>query len=353
LKVADLDYTLPPELIAQRPAERRDDSRLLMVDRAGGGIRNELFGSLPDLLPAGSLLVLNDTKVLPARLRLRRHTGGRLQGLFLREHEPNHWEVMLTSARRLKPGERLELEPGGQELELLERMGEGTWRAAPVPSGPAESILARYGSAPLPPYIHRDKSTGKSTQALPQPDDDLQRYQTIYARRSGAVAAPTAGLHFTPSVMKRLADMRITTAFVTLHVGVGTFAPIRVDDLAEHTMHSEYYECPVETAEAVNAARESGRPVVAVGTTSVRVLETCANEQGRITAGDGWTDIFIYPPYRYRAVDSLITNFHLPGSTLLALVFAFAGRDLTLRAYEHAVAQRYRFFSYGDAMLLK
>jgi len=348
VKTADLDYQLPPELIAQSPADRRDESRLLVVNRVTGELRDEVFSRLSDLLPDGSLLVLNDTKVLPARLRLRRRTGGAVQGLFLHEPEPQVWELMLTGGRRLKPGERLDFERGGQQLELIERVGEGTWRARPVPPGPAENILARHGLAPLPPYIHRDRSE-ETAEAV---GEDLDRYQTIYARRSGAVAAPTAGLHFTPALMDRLDAAGMSTAFVTLHVGVGTFAPIRVADLAAHPMHSEYYECPPATADAVNAARRSGRPIVAVGTTSVRVLETCADEQGRVAAGDGWTNIFIYPPYRYRVVDRLITNFHLPGSTLLALVFALAGRDLMLRAYRHAIAQRYRFFSYGDAMLL-
>jgi len=348
VKTAELNYHLPPELIAQSPADRRDASRLMVVNRATGEIRDEVFDRLPELLPAGALLVLNDTKVLPARLRMRRRTGGGVQGLFLRELDEHRWELMLTSGRRLKPGERLAFEQGGQELELIERIGEGTWLGVPVPAAPAEAILARHGLAPLPPYIRRDKA--EPPEAAQR---DLDRYQTVYARRPGAVAAPTAGLHFTPALMERLAAAGMSTAFVTLHVGVGTFAPVRVDDLREHCMHSEYFECPAATAEAVNTARQAGRPVVAVGTTSVRVLETCADEQGNLVASNGWTNIFIYPPYRFRVVDQLVTNFHLPGSTLLALVFALAGRDLILRAYEQAVAQRYRFFSYGDAMLIQ
>jgi S-adenosylmethionine:tRNA ribosyltransferase-isomerase len=234
-------------------------------------------------------------------------------------------------------------------LRLLERLGEGVWRVEPVPAGSADSILARCGSAPLPPYIHRDKG-GTPGQDR---DRDLSRYQTVYARRPGAVAAPTAGLHFTPELLAELSAAGFESAFVTLHVGVGTFAPIRVDDLADHSMHCERYECPPETADAVNQARRQGRPVLAVGTTSVRVLETCAGADGSVAAGSGSTRIFIYPPYRYRAVDAMITNFHLPGSTLLALVFAFAGRDYMLEAYREAVRSGYRFFSYGDAMLIR
>jgi S-adenosylmethionine:tRNA-ribosyltransferase-isomerase (queuine synthetase) len=262
----------------------------------------------------------------------------------------------------LKPGEMLSMEGGPQELQggpqeirLLGRLGEGTWRAEPVPAGPAVEILGKYGSAPLPPYIHRGQAGEDNTTALDElsREVDLQRYQTVFARQPGAVAAPTAGLHFTPEMLEHIDAAGMGRIFVTLHVGVGTFSPIRVDDLPQHVMHSEWYECSAATAEAVNTARREGRPIVAVGTTSVRVLETCATEQGQVRPGSGWTNIFIYPPYRYRVVDALITNFHLPESTLLALVFAFAGRERVLHAYEQAVAERYRFFSYGDAMLIR
>jgi S-adenosylmethionine:tRNA ribosyltransferase-isomerase len=358
MKIADLQYDLPDELIAQAPAERRDASRLMVVDRANGEIRHESFDRLVKLLPPRALLVMNDTKVLPARLQMRRQSGGKVRGLFLREAEPGIWELMVTSGRRLKPGESLSFESGLQSLRMLQRLGEGTWRAEPVPAGRVGDILARYGSAPLPPYIHREQAAenppvGENPPVDDCRDRDLQRYQTVYARQPGAVAAPTAGLHFTPRLLERIDIAGMSTAFVTLHVGVGTFAPIRVDELAEHTMHSEWYECSPATAYAVNAARQSGRPVVAVGTTSVRVLETCANEQGCVTPGSGWTNIFIYPPYQYRVVNVLITNFHLPGSTLLALVFAFAGREQVLQAYERAIQARYRFYSYGDAMLIR
>lgn len=418
MRVSDLQYDLPPDLIAQHPADRRDASRLLMLERASGRIRHEQFRGLPELLPPRSLLVLNDTRVLPARLALRRRTGGRLQALFLREPEPGRWELMVTGAARLKPGEDLLLEspdrqwqkgtgtspkascennrvdglgaspllpdaqardvaaaprgsrtePGDpriQRLRLIERVESGVWQVEPLPGGDLLAILNQWGSPPLPPYIKRerkeerengrggerekDTATEPAAQAR---ESDLERYQTVYARVPGAVAAPTAGLHFTPEVFQQLSAAGMSMTSITLHVGVGTFAPIRVDDLREHPMHAEWYECPPAAAAAVNAARDEGCPIVAVGTTSVRVLETCADETGRIYAGSGQTHIFIYPPYRFRAVDAMLTNFHLPGSTLLALIFAFAGRDLTLAAYNEAIRERYRFYSYGDAMLI-
>lgn len=352
MRTSELQYELPPELIAQQPAERRDASRLLVVERSTGAIRHEVFANLPRLLPGQALLVMNDTRVLPARLSMARRSGGRVEGLFLQEPEPGIWEVMLTGSGRLKPGEELRIEGALRHLRLLKRIEAGTWRAEPVPGGAAFEILAEYGHPPLPPYIHRGRTGGGTSGVDSQESRDRERYQTVYARRPGAVAAPTAGLHFTPEVFEALRVAGIETAFVTLHVGVGTFAPIRCDDLADHRMHAEWYDCPAATAEAVNAARAAGRPIVAVGTTSVRVLETSADEGGRVLPGSGWTRLFIYPPYRFQVVDGLVTNFHLPGSTLLAMVFAFAGRDATLNAYQEAIRERYRFYSYGDAMLI-
>jgi S-adenosylmethionine:tRNA ribosyltransferase-isomerase len=313
-----------------------------------------------------------------------------VEGLFLHEPEPGTWELMLTESRRLRPGESLALGASQQQLRLTANHGAGIWRAQPVPAGNAYTILHQYGRPPLPPYIkrsepgalatgwveggtgderrtegQRDSWTGEqrdeetrrqgdkgTTNQDESPESDAERYQTIYARQPGAVAAPTAGLHFTPQVFGALATAGIETAFVTLHVGVGTFAPIRCEDLADHPMHAEWHECPESTVAAVNAARAEGRKIVAVGTTSVRVLETCADETGRLHAGAGWTRMFIYPPYRFKAVDVMLTNFHLPGSTLLAMVFAFAGREAILTAYEEAIRQEYRFYSYGDAMLI-
>ena len=333
---------------------------------------HETFDRLPQLIPTGSLLVLNDTRVLPARLPMRRASGGRVEGLFLREPRPGQWELMLTGSARLKLNEQLRIIDSDQQIKLLERLEGGVWLATPLPPGKTQTILDAHGRAPLPPYIKRPVPaaregghSGESNSATEQPSDaateekadslpadDHNRYQTVYARAPGAIAAPTAGLHFTPELLQALADAGMETTFVTLHVGVGTFAPIRCDDLADHQMHAEWFECSEESAHAINRAREQGRPVVAVGTTSVRVLESCADENGRVRAGRGETRIFIYPPYRFRAVDKLITNFHLPGSTLLALIFALAGRERILAAYAEAIRHAYRFYSYGDAMLI-
>jgi len=365
---------LPRERIAQQPADRRDASRLLVLDRAAGRRRHTSFRQLPGLLPPGSLLVMNDTRVLPARLRLRRRTGMRIEGLFLREPEPGVWEVMLTGSGRLRAGEHLLIDESARTLLLLERLEAGTWRAGPAPGGDAFEILAECGRTPLPPYVKRGggrgaggegrgtRGEGKERKREREMEgwrdgeiaeqEDRERYQTVYARQPGAVAAPTAGLHFTPAVFEQLNAAGIERVFVTLHVGVGTFAPIRCDDLADHEMHAEWYDCPAAAASAVNAARNRGRPIVAVGTTSVRVLESCADEAGHVRAGTGRTRLFIYPPYRFRVVDKLLTNFHLPGSTLLAMVFAFAGREQILAAYEDAIRNGYRFYSYGDAMLI-
>lgn len=377
MRLSELHYELPEELIAQEPAQRRDRSRLLVLDRATGVCTHESFDRLPTLLPAGSLLVLNDTRVLPARLPMRRASGGRVEGLFLREPRPGQWELMLTGSARLKPNELLHIVGSDQQLKLRERLEAGVWLAEPVPPGDTQKILDAHGLAPLPPYIKRpvrpmptrsasegqlfvedegERGGGGEGEKEGSADrpyvDDRDRYQTVYARKPGAIAAPTAGLHFTPELLDALTDAGMETTFVTLHVGVGTFAPIRYEDLAAHPMHAEWFECSEKTAAAINQAREQGRPVVAVGTTSVRVLESSANENGRVRPGRGETRIFIYPPYRFRVVDKLITNFHLPESTLLALVFAFAGREHILAAYAEAIRQRYRFYSYGDAMLI-
>jgi len=368
VRTTDLQYELPPERIAQQPVPRRDASRLLVLDRRTGRRHHESFRRMPALLPAGSLLVMNDTGVLPARLRMRRRTGGRVEGLFLREAASGSWEIMLTGSGRLKVGEELAIDGSMRTVRLRERLAAGTWRAEPVPGGDAFGILTECGRTPLPPYIKRDEGpeTGRPRPGRPEqgsppsglmPEGDQEArdaawYQTIYARQPGAVAAPTAGLHFTPAVFDDLRRAGMGWVFVTLHVGVGTFAPIRCDELSDHEMHAEWYDCPAPAASAINIARSQGRPIVAVGTTSVRVLETCADETGHVTAGNGWTRLFIYPPYRFRIVDAMLTNFHLPASTLLAMVFAFAGRETILAAYEDAVRNDYRFYSYGDAMLI-
>ena len=355
LKPDDFDFELPPELIAQKPSARRDAAALLHLDRADGRWEDRSFDQLPQLLRPGDLLVMNDTLVIPARFRCTRSTGGRIEGLFLRLTAPGQWEVMLKNAGKCRPGESLAMTAGSSggriSIVLVENLGKGRWTVAPTSRGDAFDILQDFGRTPLPPYIHRDLGDDDS--------DDRQRYQTIYASRPGAVAAPTAGLHFTGELFDALTDAGISTCCLTLHVGAGTFLPVKTDDLAGHQMHTEVYELSSETARAINAARDEGRRIVAVGTTVVRVLETLAARSDRFAPTSGTTDIFIYPPAEFQAVDALITNFHLPRSTLLMLVSAFCspgatdGVEMILAAYRHAVESTYRFFSYGDAMLIE
>ncbi|MBU0719676.1 MAG: tRNA preQ1(34) S-adenosylmethionine ribosyltransferase-isomerase QueA [Planctomycetes bacterium] len=349
----ELDYALPESLIAQRPPARREDARMLGVDRQRGQLRDGYIVELPGALRAGDLLVLNDTRVLPAKFNARRATGGVVPGLFTEEEQPGSWRVMLQGTKRLRPGESLAVRAdGGQPitLELEEYYGEGQWRVRVEASGTVEEILHRIGRTPLPPYIHR------TAEASVDEAEDCSRYQTVYARVPGAIAAPTAGLHLTESLLGELHRTGVATTAVTLHVGVGTFKPIAVDCLSQHVMHVERFELPPAAAEAVRTCRERGGRVVAVGTTSVRVLESAADgsaDARLVQPHCGATNLFIYPPYTFRVVDALLTNFHLPRSTLLALVMSFAGIALTRRAYEHAIAKRYRFYSYGDAMLIE
>jgi S-adenosylmethionine:tRNA ribosyltransferase-isomerase len=343
-----LDYDLPPHLIAQEPCAERDQSRLLVLRRASGAMEHHTFHELPELLDPGDLLVLNDTRVLPARLLGRRaRTGGKWEGLFLQQTPDGTWELLCQTRGRLTEGELLEVEPGPLALRLVGRSAEGHWLARPEAPGTPTELLERHGQVPLPPYIRK----GRASAA------DRERYQTVYAGKPGAVAAPTAGLHFTPRVFDRLKERGITWTFLTLHVGLGTFQPIQVEDYRRHPMHREWGELPPAAAAAIAACRQRGGRVVAVGTTSVRVLETAAlASRGRrlpeIHPWFGETELFIYPPYEFRAVDALVTNFHLPRSTLLLLVGAFAGVALLRRAYRTAIEQQYRFYSYGDAMLI-
>ncbi len=341
--ITELDYHLPEDLIAQQPLAKRDESRLLIVDRQAGAFRDERFPAIEHELRRGDLLILNNTKVVPAKINVRRATGGRLSGLFIAESTPGVWQLMLTGSGRLKVGEELSLADNGDDrVRLTKYAGDGHWTATLLSDDDTPTVLNRVGLTPLPPYIRR-KDVAPDADAA-----DRERYQTVYADKPGAVAAPTAGLHFTRALLDALDQNGVMRAFVTLHVGVGTFAPIKVDDLADHDMHQEWFEMPADTIAQIEATRARGGRVVAVGTTSVRVLETWGG--GHDTTG--MTDLFITPPYDYKIVDALITNFHLPRSTLLALVMAFAGVELTRRAYAHAVAERYRFFSYGDAMFL-
>ena len=358
LHLRDFDYDLPSERIAQHPPAQRDRSRLMVLRRSGGAVEHRQFADLPALLGEGDLLVLNDTRVIPAKFSCRRKTGARLEGLFLRETVEGLWEVLLKNAGRCRPGESLPMDRAdGVELELRENLGQGRWRLAAHPPGQAVEILDRAGATPLPPYIRREQA--------PEQAGDRTSYQTVYASRPGAVAAPTAGLHFTRALLDELAAEGVETARVTLHVGLGTFSPVKSDDLAAHDMHAEWYELSAETADLLNTARSAGRRIVAVGTTSVRVLETVAAaarqgaEDWRFHAAGGWTDIFLYPPAGFLATDALITNFHLPQSTLLMLVAAFCspgatdGLKVILDAYAEAIRREYRFYSYGDAMLIE
>jgi S-adenosylmethionine:tRNA ribosyltransferase-isomerase len=337
-----LDYDLPAHLIAQEPPPERDQARLLVLRRADSTRAHHVFRDLPELLNARDLLVLNDTKVVPARLLGRRaRTGGKWEGLFLRQLPDGLWELLCQTRGRLVAGETIDVEPEGLRLRLTQRSAEGHWLAQPEPAGNALDLLATYGQVPIPPYIRKG-------HAVP---DDQTRYQTVFACRPGAVAAPTAGLHFTPELFDQLRQRGIAWAFVTLHVGLGTFGPLQTTEIAQHRMHREWGELPAETADAIDRCRQRGGRVVAVGTTSVRVLETVA-AAGAMQPWSGETELYIYPPYRFRAVDALVTNFHLPRTSLLLLVNAFAGADLIRRAYEAAVAHQYRFYSYGDAMLI-
>lgn len=353
LRTSDFDFDLPPERIAQTPLERRDQSRLAVLRRKNGSLEHRRFADLPELLDEGDLLVLNDTRVVPARFHARRETSGRIEGLFLRESGPGVWECMLRNAGRCSPGEPLALDSAGDPpvtLTLRENHGQGRWTLHVSPATPAFEILDRAGQTPLPPYIRRDDETADTA--------DRRTYQTVYAQRPGAVAAPTAGLHFTPELFERLTQRGVETTRVTLHVGLGTFAPVKADELTDHPMHSEWYELSPPAAETLNAAHRSGRRIIAVGTTAVRVLETAGRNGWPLRSGEGWTDIFLYPPADFAAVDGLITNFHLPRSTLVMLVAAFcdpggsAGREMILDAYRAAIAAEYRFYSYGDAMLI-
>jgi S-adenosylmethionine:tRNA ribosyltransferase-isomerase len=346
MRTSDFDYHLPPELIAQSPAEPRDSSRLLVIDRRSGTLEHRLFREILGYLRPGDLLVANRSRVIPARLiGVKEPTGSSVEMLLLRPSagygETGEWEVLLRPARRLRPGSRIVF--GASELlaTVLSSDELGVRRVHLESSEPLDAVVDRLGRPPLPPYI-RDYG------------GDPERYQTVYGDTRGSAAAPTAGLHFTAELMKRIEEIGARFAFITLHIGIDTFRPVQEDDPRKHPMHREYYDVPESTAESVDAAKREGRRVIAVGTTTVRVLESAGSgEAGRgIRAGSGWTELFIYPGYRFRVVDCMVTNFHLPRSTLVMMVSAFAGRELLLRAYREAIESRYRFYSFGDAMLM-
>jgi len=348
MKTEKLNYYLPPELIAQHPLPVRSDSRLLVLNRTNREILDSRFSSIGDFLSPGDCLVLNDTKVLPARFFARRTTGGKLEGLFLAQNSDRTWDIILKGTRKLNPGDFLILKDKQKadfcKAVLLEKQARGRCLLRLKTQADTETVLDKIGFPPLPPYIKRDDDP-----ALAQ--IDKLRYQTVYARHTGAVAAPTAGLHFTEQLIEQLKQADIRFAYITLHVGTGTFRPVNTENLEDHQIHQERFSIDEENAQIINKAKSKGGRIIPVGTTSTRTLETIA-DGSQIKATTGTTDLFIKPGYKFKITDAMITNFHLPKSTLLALVAAFAGLDNILAAYNHAIEQRYRFYSYGDAMLI-
>lgn len=339
MRTSDFYYDLPPELIAQTPLERRDDSRLLTLDRETGELAHHHFYELPDFLRPGDCLVLNDSRVLPARLTGRRSTGGAAEALLLRDVGDGVWECLTRPARKCRVGTVLTFGENALTAVVESEGEEGKRLLRFSYEGIFLEVLERLGRMPLPPYIKEELEDG-------------ERYQTVYSRVTGSAAAPTAGLHFTKELLNRIEADGVRVARVTLHVGLGTFRPVKAEEITDHHMHSEYCILPAAAAETLNETRINGGRIICVGTTSCRTLETFAREDGTFTESSGWTDIFIYPGYHFKAMDGLVTNFHLPESTLLMLVSAFAGRENVLRAYAEAVRERYRFFSFGDAMFI-
>ena len=338
LKKSDFWYDLPEELIAQTPAEPRDSSRLLVYHRDTKEIEHRIFRDITDYLKAGDVLVVNRTRVLPARIYARTVNGGAVEVLLLKRLALDEWEVLVRPGRKCRPGTHLVVSEE-LALDVLSVTESGERIVKFVYDGTFEDILSRVGSMPLPPYIHEKLS-------------DPERYQTVYSRENGSAAAPTAGLHFTPGLLEKIRGKGVEIAEVLLHVGLGTFRPVKEENVLDHKMHSEYYEVSEEAADIINRAKREGRRVICVGTTSVRTVETVADKDGFLHACKGNTEIFIYPPYRFKCVDALITNFHLPESTLLMLVSALCSREEVLHVYDVAVKERYRFFSFGDAMLI-
>lgn len=340
LNVSEFDFYLPETLIAQHPVEPRDASRLMVLNRDSGRIEHHTFRDLVSLLKTGDVLVLNNTRVIPARLIGEKEgTEGKIEVLLLKMLELDVWEALVKPGKRLKVGQKVRFGSGILIGELLDILENGNRRIHFTYSGVFETILDTLGQMPLPPYI---------TAQL----EDQERYQTVYAKERGSVAAPTAGLHFTPELLGELQKRGVEIVEILLHVGLGTFRPVKVKNIRDHPMHSEYYRVDLEVVEQINRAKQEGRRVIAVGTTAARTLESVGNDLGRVVPGVGWTDIFIYPGYSFKVVDVLLTNFHFPKSTLIMLVSALAGLELTIKAYELAVLERYRFYSFGDAMLI-
>ena len=340
MKKSDFYFDLPEELIAQTPLEKRDESRLLCLDKNTGSMEHRHFYDLPDLLREGDCLVLNNSRVLPARLIGARPTGGAIELVLLRDLGDNRWECLSHPGRKTKPGQHILFGNGELEAIVEETAPGGNRIVRFLYEGIFLEVLERLGRMPLPPYIRAEL-------------ENPERYQTVYAKELGSAAAPTAGLHFTQELLETIRAKGVRTEFITLHVGLGTFRPVKEDEIEDHEMHSEFCMIPPETAEAVNTAKKNGGRIIAVGTTSCRTLESFAKDDGTLEPSSGWTDIFIYPGYRFKCIDGLITNFHLPESTLIMLVSALAGREHILNAYRTAVENRYRFFSFGDAMFIR
>ncbi len=339
MKKSDFYFELPEELIAQTPLERRDASRLLKLDRVTGAIEHRHFYDLPEYLNAGDCLVLNDSRVLPARLLGKRSTGGSVEIVLLRDLGDGKWECLTRPGRKTRPGAELTFGEGSLTATVVDAVEDGNKILQFHYEGIFLEILERLGKMPLPPYIKEELEDG-------------ERYQTVYSRTLGSAAAPTAGLHFTQELLERISAKGVRVCYVTLHVGLGTFRPVKEENIQDHAMHSEFCVVPEETAQIINETKAVGGRVVAVGTTSCRALESFAEPDGAMRARSGWTNIFIYPGYQFRCIDALVTNFHLPESTLIMLVSALAGRENILHAYEVAVAEKYRFFSFGDAMFI-
>lgn len=340
MKTNDFYYDLPPELIAQTPLEKRDESRLLCLDKATGEWSHHHFYELPDFLREGDCLILNNSRVLPARLLGRRLPGGgACEVLLLQDKGDKVWECLVRPGKHLREGARVSFGDGELTAEIAEVLPDGNRLVRFDYNGIFLEVLERLGKMPLPPYIKEELQ-------------DQERYQTVYSKVNGSAAAPTAGLHFTPELLERIAAKGVGVGYVTLHVGLGTFRPVKEDEIEQHDMHSEYCTIPQETADLINRTKANGGRVICVGTTSCRTIESWAGEDGTMTATGGWTNIYIYPGYRFKVMDALVTNFHLPESTLIMLVSALAGREHVLAAYEEAVRERYRFFSFGDAMFI-
>lgn len=344
MRVDDFDYYLPPELIAQQPSDKRDHSKMMIVDRANETIENKHFYDITNHLKEGDLLILNNTKVIPARIFGKKDTGANIEVFLTRNIEKNIWECLLKPQKRIQEGIKIKLSEN-TSINVLSKEKENKWLIE-TPEN-FEEILNTIGNTPLPPYIKRKRENEFKSS-------DKNRYQTVYAKIPGAVAAPTAGLHFTPEIMEKLKEKGVKTAEVTLHVGLGTFKPVQCEKLEDHIMHAEYYSVSEETAEVINQQKKENKRVIAVGTTSIRTLETVAQENnGYIKPCEGWSKIFITPGYKFKAVDACITNFHLPKSTLIMLVSALASKDLIFKAYNEAIKENYRFYSYGDCMFIK